>query len=142
MHNAHNSLICCMLCIGNAVQNCQTDLKLIYNNLPNISTQSLIDNSVEKQFINITLLKSLENNEHNMKDYCHSPEHMIKDEVVYGSYPYVNYDEIFQVSNDNCNTYQLFLLEGDAGTGKTSLAYKVCKFWAEGKVLQKYSCIF
>ena len=63
---------------------------------------------------------------------------MIEDEVVYDNHQYWHYNEIFE---GECNKYQLYLIEGDAGTGKTSLAYKVCKTWAKGEVLQKYSCI-
>ena len=115
----------------------QQNLKGVYRNLPEISTQGWFDDSVQKQFINVTLVKSLEKNEQNMEDYYSSTGKMIKGEVVYDPHPYINYDEIFQV----CSTYQLFLLEGNAGTGKTSLAYKVCKKWAQGEVLQQYSCI-
>ena len=48
------------------------------------------------------------------------------------------YNDIFQV---DCSTYQLLLIEGNAGVGKTTLSYKVRKRWAQGDVLQQYSCI-
>ena len=114
-------------------------MKHIYKNLPEVSTQGWFDGTLQRHFINITLVKSLESNEHNIEDHCHDPEHIIEGEVVYGTHQYVHYDEIFQV---NSNDYQLYLIEGNPGAGKTTLAYKICKMWAQGKVLQKFSCIF
>ena len=111
-------------------------LKCAYDNLREISTQLFFDNDTEKQFIDITLAKSLEKG---TKDHHYSSEHVIEDEVVYDNRQYWHYDKIFE---GECNTYQLFLIEGDACTGKTSLAYKVCKTWAKGdEVLKKYSCM-
>ena len=118
------------------VEDYQTFLKCVYENLPEVSTQGWFDmDTLEKKFINITLVKSLERDEYNIED---NPEHVIEGEVIYGSRPYVKFDEIFEV---NCDTYQLFLIEGNPGTGKTSLAYKVCKMWAQGKALQSFSCV-
>ena len=123
---------------NSALQEYQTGLKQTYENLPEVSTQGWFDDTLQRKFINITLVKSLEKTEHNTEGCCYSPEHIIEGEVVYGTHQYVHYDEIFQI---NCNTYQLFLIEGNPGTGKTTLAYKVCKTWAQGKVLQNCSCI-
>ena len=50
----------------------------------------------------------------------------------------MHYNKIFQV---DCSSYQLLLIEGNAGSGKTTLSYRVCKKWAQGDVLQQYSCI-
>ena len=110
-------------------------LKCSYDNLDEISTQLFFGNKAEKQFIDIALAKSLEKD---TKKQHYNSEHVIKDEVVYDNHQYWHYDKIFE---GECDTYQLFLIEGDAGTGKTSLTYKVCKTWAKGEVLQKYSCI-
>ena len=112
-------------------------MKKGYKLKPEISTQLFISNE-KKQFVNITLLKSLKRNEHDTDDDRHNPEHVIENEVVYDSCKYWNYDDIFDV---DCTEYQLLLIEGDAGTGKTTLANKVCKMWAKGDVLKKYSCI-
>ena len=124
--------------ISDVLHGYQTRLKNIYENYPEISTQGWFDDSVQKQlFINITLKKELKNNK---EDYHSTTEQaIIKGETAYEAYKYVYYDKIFQVNC--CSTFQLFLLEGDAGTGKTSLAYRICKLWARGDVLQQYSCI-
>ena len=114
-------------------------LKEIYNNLPEVSTQGWFDNSVEKQFINVTLVKSQEEDTNYVEEYYSSTQQMIiKGEVAYGTQEYVHYNEIFQI---DCSIFQLLLIEGNAGTGKTTLAYRVCKKWAQGEVLQQYSCI-
>ena len=117
------------------VEDYQTFLKRTYKNLPEVSTQGWFDDTPQKKFVNITLVKSLERDEHTIKE---NPEHVIEGEVVYGSQQYVEFDKIFE---GNCDTFQLFLIEGNPGTGKTSLAYKVCKMWAEGKVLKSFSCV-
>ena len=95
----------------------QTFLKRVYENLPEVSTQGWFDDTKQKKFINITLVKSVERNEYTTE---YHPEHVIEGEVVYDqSNQYVDFDKIFQVQ---CNTFQLFLIEGNPGTGKTSLA--------------------
>ena len=114
-------------------------MKHLYKNQPEVSTQGWFDGTLQRHFINITLVKSLESDENNMEDHCHDSEHIIEGEVVYGTHQYVHYDEIFQV---NSNAYQLFLIEGNPGAVKTTPAYKVCKMWAQGKVLQVFSCIY
>ena len=105
---------------NSALQEYQTGLKQTYENLPEVSTQGWFDDTLQRKFINITLVKSLERIELNTESCCYSPEHVIEGEVVYGTHQYVHYDEIFQV---NCNTFQLFVIEGNPGTGKTTLAY-------------------
>ena len=124
--------------ITDVVYEYQTRLKYSYNNLPEISTQGWFDGSIRKQFINVTLVKSLEKDTHYREDYYSSTQQMIKGEVAYDTQKYVYYNDIFQV---DCSTYQLLLIEGNAGVGKTTLSYKVCKRWAQGDVLQQYSCI-
>ena len=90
---------------------------------------------MKKQFVNVTLVKSLVS-ERDGNDV--EPGHNIEGEVVYGSQHYVKYDEIFQIDS---STHQLLLFEGNAGTGKTTFSYKVLKTWAKGEVLQQYFCI-
>ena len=66
----------------------QASLKLRYNNLPEISKQGWYDDSVKKQFVNVTLVKSLERGGNDIEE-CFSPEHNIEGEVVYDSRHYV-----------------------------------------------------
>ena len=42
--------------------------------------------------------------------------------------------EIFQFDEK-----QLILIEGNAGTGKTTLSYEVCKEWAAGNMLKQFT---
>ena len=128
-----------VMAITAVVHDYQTHLKCIYKNLPEVSTQGWFDNSVQKQFINVTLVKSLEKDTHNVEEYYSSTQQMIKGEVVYGNEEYVDCNKIFQI---DCSAFQLLLIEGNAGTGKTTFTYSVCKKWAQGGVLQQYSCIF
>ena len=125
--------------VTDVVHKYQTHLKYAYNNLPEISTQGWFDGSIQKQFINVTLVKSLEKDTHDIEEYYSSTQQMIiKGEVAYDTHEYVYYNDIFQV---DCSTYQLLLIEGNAGVGKSTLSYRVCKRWAQGDVLQQYSCI-
>ena len=126
--------------ISDVLSDYQKLLKGSHNNLQEVSTQGWFDSSVQcKQFINVyvTLIKSLEK-DYSVEKYYTTTEQMIEDEVVYGTRQYVHYDQIFEV---DFHTFQLFLVEGNAGTGKTTLAYRVCKRWANGEVLKQYSCI-
>ena len=124
------------LCITDVLRNYQTSLKLNYRNLPEISRQGWFDDSVKKQFVNVTLVKSLVD-ERDRNDV--EPGHNIEGEVVYGSRHYVKYDEVFKIVDSS--THQLLLFEGNAGTGKTTFSYKALKTWAKGEVLQQYLCI-
>ena len=116
----------------------QKILKGSHNNLQEVSTQGWFDSSVKHyQFIDVTLVKSLEKDGNSVEKYYTTTEQMIEGEVVYGGRPY-NYDEIFKA---DFHTFQSFLVEGNTGTGKTTLAYRVCKKWANREVLDQYSCI-
>ena len=121
--------------IDNALKKYRNDLRCRYQNLPEISTEGWFDDTVEKKYINVTLKKSIDINMHSMINYNSHPEHLIEGEVVYDKHEYVMYDDIFGVKNE---CFQLMLIEGNAGTGKTSLAYKVCREWAQEHVLQNY----
>ena len=123
--------------VADVLRDYQTFLKQRYENLPEISRQSWYDDDVKNKFVNVTLVKSLERDGNDIKEFF-SPEHNIEGEVVYGSRHYVYYDEIFQIDS---STHQLLLFEGNAGTGKTTFSYKVLKTWAKGQVLQQYLCI-
>lgn len=59
------------------VRNYQTYLKHMYNNLPEISTQGWFDDSVKKQFINVTLVKSLEKDTHYIEEHYSITQQMI-----------------------------------------------------------------
>ena len=45
--------------------------------------------------------------------------------------------EMFQF--DDSSKRQLILIEGNAGTGKTTLSHKVCKEWASNNILRKFT---
>ena len=49
-----------------------------------------------------------------------------------------SYVEIFQCQD---NGHQVIVIEGNPGSGKTTLSYKICKDWAEGIVLKHISLI-
>ena len=66
----------------------------IYHYQKKVSTQGWFDDTLQRKFINITLVKSLERIEHNTESCCYSPEYVIEGEVVYGTHQYVYYDEI------------------------------------------------
>ena len=139
-----------VMAITDVVHDYQTHLKCIYNNLPEVSTQSWFDNSVQKQFINITLVKSLENDTHYVEEYYSSTQQMIKDEVVLQYHtqlhrtihnfifnhllrvriilfyynpctPHEEYVDCNKIFQIDCSAFQLLLIEGNASTGKLPL---------------------
>ena len=112
----------------------QISLKLKYSNLPEIAIQGWYNDSVKRQYVNVTLVKALEGDRNDVEE----PGYNIEGDVVYGSRHYVHYNEIFQIDS---STHQLLLFEGNAGTGKTTFSYNVLKTWAKEKVLQQYFCI-
>ena len=84
--------------VTDALRNYQTSLKKRYENLPEISKQGWYDDGVKKQFVNVTMVKSLERDGNDVEDFF-SPEHSIEGEVVYDSRHYVYHDEIFQIDS-------------------------------------------
>jgi len=55
----------------------------------------------------------------------------------YSAQKFKSYADMFQF--DNFSTRKLILIEGNAGTGKTTLSHRVCKEWASKNILTEYT---
>ena len=121
-----------------ALENYKQYLKLAHKELPILSKQGRTGTSSDAKdhFINVTVIKSLQQVGQNT-EYNTSTNAILDHEIQYIPKVYKIYDEMFE--GIDSKSHQLVLLEGDAGTGKTTLAYKVCKEWAEGNALSEYS---
>jgi len=109
-------------------------LKAKYKILPVTSMQGWYDEH-NNSFINVTIEKNFfEQKGKQVDSYSTSPEAIMKHRIQYSSKTCNCIEEIFLP--DNVDRKQLILIEGDAGTGKTTLSHKVCKDWASGAMLK------
>ena len=117
----------------------QGHLRCTYHALSILSKQGWIDNSnMEDHFINVTIIKSMQRVGLDT-EYTTSSQVILDNQTQYSVEVFKMYNKLFETIDSRKR--QLILLEGNAGTGKTTLAYKVCKEWAEGNVLLQYSHI-
>ena len=115
----------------------QIHLKCTYQALSILSKQGWIDSSnMKDQFINVTIIKSMQRIGQST-EYTTNTQEILNHQIQYSSEVYKIYNTLFETIDSTKR--QLVLLEGNAGTGKTTLAYKVCKEWAEGNLLSQYS---
>jgi len=105
-----------------------------YISLPTTSAQSWCE--ISQKFTDVTI--HMQRNKQ-LNPYSQSPMAIANRESEYRSQRCESYDEMFSPSIDGKN--QLILIEGDAGTGKTTFSYKICKDWATGSKLQTFSLV-
>ena len=113
-------------------------LRHVYKALPILSKQGWTTTYNTDHFINVTVIKSLHQVGQNT-EYSRSTNETLDNEIhnQYNQKVYTKYDDIFEgIDSENRH---FILLEGNAGTGKTTLTYKFCREWAEGNVLLLYS---
>ena len=111
-------------------------LKHIHQRLPTLSRQGWINSSsTEDHFINVTVVKSQKVGKNN--EYSTSSHEILDHQIQYSGEALKLYNKMFEAIDSK--SHQLVLLEGNAGTGKTTLAFKFCKDWAVGNVLSQYS---
>ena len=109
-----------------------TYLKERYKNLPNTSLQDWHDQLV-CSFIDITIEKI-----GRVQSYTNSCSGAFYSRQ-YSTKTLASIAEMFQI--DDNNKRQVVLIEGNAGSGKTTLFYKICKEWVEGKILRQYTLV-
>ena len=111
-------------------------LKRIHQRLPTLSRQGWTNCSkTEDRFINVTVVKSQNVGKNN--EYSTSFDEILDHQMQYSGEVLKLYNKVFEAIDSKI--HQLVLLEGNAGTGKTTLAFKFCKDWAEGNALSEYS---
>ncbi|XP_065894819.1 NACHT, LRR and PYD domains-containing protein 3-like isoform X2 [Dysidea avara] len=114
-------------------------LKNRYLSLPEVSLQGWHDSNINtKKFTDITIVKSIQTGEKDPQST--STVALLNREVEYSIHKCKSYDEIFKF-DDNENGKLLILIEGNAGTGKTTFAQIVCKKWSSGDMLGDYSFV-
>ena len=115
----------------------QGHLKQTYHAMSIVSKQGWIDRSNMKDlFDNVTIIKSRQKIGLDF-EYTTSSQEILDNQIQSTPEVFKMYNKLFETFDSRKR--QLIVLEGNAGTGKTTLAYKVCKEWAEGNVLLQYS---
>ena len=109
----------------------QNSLIKYYISLPSTSTKNWCE--IDQKFTDVTIYIQ-QKKKHNL--YSSSPAEIINRESEHSSQICKSYDDMFFIYDDRIK--QLILIEGDAGTGKTTFAYKICKDWATGHRLSMY----
>ena len=111
-------------------------LKRVHQRLPILSRQGWTNCSkTEDRFIYVTVVKS--QNVGKTTEYSTSFDEILDHQMQYSGEALKIYNKMFEAIDSK--TFQLILLEGNAGTGKTTLAFKFCKDWGEGNALSQYS---
>jgi len=94
----------------------------------------LLSETHAKNFTNITIVKALQKKGPvYLCDNANTPD---SSEIEYSPQRCKSDDEIFQY--DGSEDKLLILIEGNAGTGKTTSSYNICKRWISSKVLAEY----
>ena len=114
-------------------------LKNRYLSLPEVSLHGWHDSNINtKKFTDITIIKSIQKGEKDPQST--STVALLNREVEYSIHKCKSYDEIFKFDN-NEDGKLLILIQGNAGTGKTTFAQNVCKKWSTGDMLDDYSFV-
>ena len=114
-------------------------LKAIYRD-PNLFKKASGPKFKELEFINLALVKkqSMTKKDKIENDFLKNSIHGLAEDIT-------KKKEEIEISNifnyDNHGQRRLILVEGSPGVGKTMLALKLCKDWAEGKVLLEYDLV-
>jgi len=103
-----------------------------YKGLPNTSIQGWNDKQTSN-FVDVTIEKIGGMRTIELANTC-TTNSKIQYARQYSAQICNSVAEIFQF-----NEKQLILIEGNAGTGKTTLSYKVCKEWAVGNMLEQFT---
>ena len=112
-------------------------MKKFYLSLPEVSLQRWYDNNINTQkFSDITIVKSIQKGEASNI----TGKALLNHEVEFSLRKCKSYEEIFAFDR-NKDDKLLILLEGNAGTGKTTFAQNVCKEWSTGDMLVDYSFV-
>ena len=111
-------------------------LKSTYSLLPAVSLQGWHDSKTHKKsYTNVTIVKS---SQRIGQDYLYIMRSgkICEQETEYKAHRCKTDDEIFQY--DDSEGKLLILIEGNAGTGKTTYSYNICKKWVSNEVLIEY----
>ena len=119
------------------LDNYREHLKHAHRALPILSRQGWTNRSnIEDHFINVTIVKT-QHKGGQASEYSTSSNQILEHQIQYSAKAYEIYSQLFEAIDSK--NRQLILIEGNAGTGKTTFAYKICKEWAEENVLLQYS---
>jgi len=113
-------------------------LQCTYSALPAVSKQGWLDSKMHTNcFTDITIVKSSQKSgQVYLYNISSSTDTAYKREMEYSAHRCTSDDEIFTF--DNSEGKLLILLEGNAGTGKTSYSYNICRKWRSKNVLAEY----
>jgi len=118
----------------------RTNLRHRYLVLPVLSRQGWIHKLAkdDNNFIDVTVEELWQTvATDNPLIYSISTDAILNHEMEYHIQRYECYEKIFAFNE--ANPHRLILIEGNAGCGKTTLAYKICKEWASGSMLKVFS---
>ena len=117
----------------------QDFLKRFYTDMANVETPDTLETNIQ-QYVNLSLITP--QNQGNDNDYFEAlkdPYHLLFNRKKHTTtVPLNSLTEIFDTSKSNA---QIVLIQGSPGSGKTTLANKVCIDWAKGKLIQRYRLV-
>ena len=113
------------------LKNYETYLRKLYTRSNKVETDERLPNPHDV-FINLELVKLHKNMAKAKMDHS-----ILFSRVKWEREQLKTHEKIFNSTNDIGR--QVILIEGNAGTGKTTLAHKVCKEWAKEMILKRTS---
>lgn len=115
------------------MRNYETYLRKLYTKSNKLETEEWLPNPHDV-FINLELVKLHKKTAETRMDYSIL---FNRNRVKWEREQLKSHEDIFDSKNNNC--HQTILIEGNAGTGMTTLAHKLCKEWAEKVILKNTS---
>ena len=114
----------------------QDFLKKFYTDMVKVEVQDTFNDNIH-QYINLSLITP--QNQESSNDYfkaLRDPHHLLFNHKEYTTtVPLKSLTEIFHTSE---LTPQVILIQGSPGSGKTTLANKICIEWSKGNLIQHY----
>ena len=114
----------------------QDFLKSSYTNTANVELQNILETNIH-QYVNLSLITP--KNQDKSNDYFKAlkgPFQLLFNHKEYTTtVPINSLAEIFDPSK---SSPQIILIQGSPGSGKTTLANKICTEWAKGNLVQHY----
>ena len=133
------------VCISSAIsylpgiKRYQDFLKRFYTDMANVEAQNTLKTNIH-QYVNLSLITPQnQDNDHDYFKALKDPFHLLFNHKEYTTtVPLNSLIEIFDTSESNP---QIILIQGSPGSGKTTLANKVCIEWAKGNLIQHYMLV-
>ena len=140
-------VFCKSLCIPSAIsflpgiKRYQNVLKMLYTDMAKVDPQNTFPDNLQK-YINLSLI--MPQNQEDNNDYLKAlqdPHHLLFNHKKYTRSNTTMLTSLAEIFDTSRLTPQIVLAQGSPGSGKTTLANKMCTEWAKGNFMQQYMLV-